>query len=91
MDLANLTVGRFRLLTTIQECVSIRIVMKINEQIIIGKNGKPVSVVLNMRDYQKLLSLLSDVLDRRYIARHRKDSKKSFSEFMKEFEQNHLV
>jgi hypothetical protein len=65
--------------------------MKIRERIIVNEKGTPVSVILNVRDYGKLLSLLADVVDSQYLARHRKDSKRPFSDFMSELRKKDLV
>ncbi|MBI4357793.1 MAG: hypothetical protein HY584_00715 [Candidatus Omnitrophica bacterium] len=65
--------------------------MKIRERVIINENGNAVSVVLSIKDYRKLISLLADVVDSQYIAHHRKDPKRPFADFMNDLRDKGLV
>jgi hypothetical protein len=57
---------------------------------LVYKEGKPVSVILDIKQYEKMLEQLEDFEDLKYIAEIKKKGPKfrSFDEFLKEQEKS---
>lgn len=67
--------------------------MKLNlhERFIINDQGKPTGVILTMHDYHKLVELVEDLEDIRYIKKHKRDSKITLDKFVQELKEEKLV
>lgn len=65
--------------------------LNIHEKFIIDDTGKRKEVILPMSAYQKLIELLEDLEDIRFIRKHKDDEGATLEEFMAHLKKEKLV
>jgi len=67
------------------------LVLKLREKYIVDEKGKKKSVVLDIKEFKKIVQIVEDLEDLRYIIKHRKAERISLDEFIKNLNKTNLV
>lgn len=65
--------------------------LKLNEKYIVDEKGRKKSVVLDIEEFKKIVQIIEDLEDLRYIIKHRKDEKISLDDLIRNLNKANLV
>jgi hypothetical protein len=65
--------------------------LDLNERYIIDEKGKKKSVVLDIKEFKKIMQIVEDLDDLRHITKRRKEKKISLEDFVSDLKSTHLV
>lgn len=65
--------------------------LNLNEKYIVDENGKRKSVVLDIKEFKKIMQVVEDLDDLRHITKRRKEKKISLEDFVSDLKSTHLV
>lgn len=66
-------------------------ILKLNEKYIIDEKGKKKSVILDIKEFKKIVKIVEDLEDLRFIIKHRKAERISLDEFIRKLNKVSLV
>lgn len=65
--------------------------MPFNGKVVIDSRGHPSAILLDIKEYKKILELLEDMEDIRYIKKHKREKRIPFDKFLTELKGVGLV
>lgn len=65
--------------------------LALNEKYIVDNKGNRTGIVLDIDEYQRILELLEDIEDIKYIREHKNDERISLDDFIVQLEKENLV
>jgi len=65
--------------------------LDLKEKYIVDENGKKKSVVLDIKEFKKIVRIVEDLSDMRHIVKHRKEKKIGLNDFIAKLKKSNLV